>query len=105
MSALQITTLETSNANLRSENTTLLSQISHGTDPNSTLVITNLRIERDRLISSEASTRSKLVELERKQATLVQTTAAQTFKNCEEGYKRELALKGVRNLFRYSSAY
>jgi hypothetical protein len=88
LTTVQIASLETNNANLRSENASLLLNA----DPS---LVSNLRIEHARLTASEGLLRSKLEELESKQATLVQTTAASTFQNCQEGFKRELALKSV----------
>jgi chromosome segregation ATPase len=58
-------------------------------------VVAKLQGEIEALRKSEEGARAMAKQLEAAQATLVQQTAASTFKNCEEGFKRELAQKSA----------
>lgn len=60
-----------------------------------TVVIEDLQAKVSEYSSSKADLQAKLLELSTTQASAVQKASAETYKNCEEGFKRELAQKGV----------
>lgn len=60
-----------------------------------TVVIEDLQAKVNESSSAQSKLAAQLLELSNTQASAVQKASAETYKNCEEGFKRELAQKGV----------